>query len=176
MFIIILCYYFEHKTLTSFSVFITRTNCMKSSSVLILMQPSSSTFSTPSTVTVSIFSCKVILKKKEVIPIYVQHCLPHTKVSNKAQSTTNSTKSKNKSTKKKTLNYQTWKFTVWKSKLITNFRKSGSWWLWRVKGLIHFWQTHNFCQTLSCDWSFLYSTPRTLMQDSTAAIQSADST
>ena len=61
---LLLFYYFEHKTLTSCSVFITRTNCMKSSSVLILMQSSSPTFSTPSTVTVSIFSCKVIKKKK----------------------------------------------------------------------------------------------------------------
>ena len=69
--LLLLFYYYEHKTLTCCSVFITRTNCMisssvlismQSSSVLILMQSSSPTFSTP-TVTVSVFSCKVIKKR-----------------------------------------------------------------------------------------------------------------
>ena len=70
-FSIILFYYFQHKTLTSCSLFTVHTDCMKSSSVLILM------LSTPSNVTVSIFSCKVI--KKKIIGIHVQHCWPQKK-------------------------------------------------------------------------------------------------
>ena len=35
-----------------------------------------------------------------------------------------------------------------------NLRKSARWWLCRPKDLIHFWQIHNFCERLSCDWSF----------------------
>jgi hypothetical protein len=38
-----------------------------------------------------------------------------------------------------------------------NFRKSTSCWPYRAKGLIHFWQIHNFCERLSHDWSFFYS-------------------
>jgi hypothetical protein len=52
-----------------------------------------------------------------------------------------------------------------------NFKKSASWWPYRAKNLIHFWQTHNFCERLSCDWSFLSSSPHKVMQDSNAAIQ-----
>ena len=54
----------QQTTLTSCSLFTVRTNSsMQSSSVSILMQSSSPTFSTPSTVTVSIFSCKNIKKR-----------------------------------------------------------------------------------------------------------------
>jgi len=53
------------------------------------------------------------------------------------------------------LNYHTSKCTVWKNKLNTNFRKSARRWPYRPKDLIHFWQIHNFCERLICDWSFL---------------------
>ena len=38
-----------------------------------------------------------------------------------------------------------------------NLRKSTRWWLCRPKDLIHFWQIHNFCERLSCDWPFFSS-------------------
>jgi len=134
------------------------------------MQSSSPTFSPPSTVTVSIFSCKGI--KKKIIQSW-----PQTTVLNKAQSTRSSKESTKRSTKKHQLwNYQTWKFTVRINKFNMNFSKSASWWPNRLKALIHFWQVHNFCERLSCDWSFLSSIPHKVMQDSTAAIQSEDST
>jgi hypothetical protein len=38
-----------------------------------------------------------------------------------------------------------------------NFSKHASWWQYRLKDLIHFWQIHNFCEKLSCDWSFFSS-------------------
>ena len=38
-----------------------------------------------------------------------------------------------------------------------NFRRSARWWLYRPKDLIRLWQIHNFCESLSCDWSFFSS-------------------
>jgi len=44
------------------------------------------------------------------------------------------------------------------------------------EGFNTFLKTHNFFERLSCDWSFFSSIPHKVMQDSTAAIQSEDST
>ena len=74
------------------------------------------------------------------------------------------------------LNYQTWKFKVWKFKLNMNFKKSASWWTYRAKGLIHFGQKHNFCEMWSCELSFLSYISHKVIQGSTAATQSADRT
>jgi len=44
------------------------------------------------------------------------------------------------------------------------------------RGFNTFLQIHNFCENLSCDWSFLSSIPQKVMQHSTAAVQPAVST
>ena len=112
---LLLFYNSEHKTLTCCSVFITRTNCMECCSVLISMQSSSPTFSTPSTVTVSIFSCKVIKKDNSDICIALlatEKSGKQSKVHNKLQRIN---QQKNKQ-KLQLLPYQTWKFSLKKIK------------------------------------------------------------
>jgi len=136
------------------------------------MQSSSPTFSTPSTVTVTIFSCKFIKKNNSNICTIYCHRQEHRTKHSPQQAEKNPPKEAQE--KHQLLNYQTWKFTVWKKKM--NVSKSASWWPKRLKDLIHFSQIHNFCEWLSCDWSFLSSIPHKVMQDSTAAIQSEDST
>jgi hypothetical protein len=42
-------------------------------------------------------------------------------------------------------------------KLNMNFSRSTRWWQHRLKELMHFWQIHNFCERLSCDWAFFSS-------------------
>jgi hypothetical protein len=44
--------------------------------------------------------------------------------------------------KKKLLNYQNLKFTDQKNKLSMDFSQSASWWSYKAKCIIHFWQTH----------------------------------
>jgi hypothetical protein len=41
----------------------------------------------------------------------------------------------------------------------------------QAEGFNAFLTKYNFCERLSCDWSFLSSIPHKVMQDSTAAIQ-----
>jgi hypothetical protein len=83
---------------------------MQSSSVLILVQSSSPTFSSPSTVTVSIFSCKGI-KKRQFKHMYSTAChrQKHRTKHSPQQAGKNTPK---EAQKHQLLNYQNWKLKV----------------------------------------------------------------
>ena len=44
-----------------------------------------------------------------------------------------------------------------KNKLNMSFSRSTRLWLYRLKDLMHFCQTHNLCESVSCEWPFFSS-------------------